>query len=58
MTWMANMGSEKVVAATLGISRKTVQELVGRARKRMGIPTRLAAIIKWDRWVNQQQVEA
>jgi FixJ family two-component response regulator len=50
MSRMVAAGLEKIVAADLGISRKTVQELVGRAKKRIGARTRVTALIEWDRW--------
>lgn len=55
MTGMAELGAEKVVADRLGISRKTVMELVYRAKKRIGARTRLLAVIEWDRWARSQE---
>lgn len=48
-------GSQKVVADLLGISVKTVDTFLARARLRMEARTRFEALIRWDRWVNQQR---
>jgi DNA-binding NarL/FixJ family response regulator len=54
MNLLIQTGLEKIVALELGLSRKTVQELVGRTRKRMGARTRLLAAIEWDRWSRKE----
>lgn len=54
MTCLADKGVKKAVAGELGISEGTVKELVGRAKRRIGATTQLAAVIKWDRWERTQ----
>lgn len=49
-TVCASDGLLKAVAIDLGISIKTVDTLLGRAKNRMGARTRFAAILLWDRW--------
>jgi DNA-binding CsgD family transcriptional regulator len=43
-------GCEKRTADMMGISMKTVSTLVVRAKQRMGVGTRLHALIEFDRW--------
>jgi len=43
------MGSEQLAADALGVSVKTVSAQVSRAKVRMGMKTRLLALIAWDR---------
>ena len=51
-------GCQKIVASVLGISVKTVDTYLSRARIRMEVRTRIEALLRWDRWVNQQRERA
>jgi DNA-binding CsgD family transcriptional regulator len=55
MSRMADIGSQKAVAAQLGIAQNTVQELIYRAKRRIGTQTSMAAVVTWDRWARGQQ---
>jgi DNA-binding CsgD family transcriptional regulator len=57
MSCMADKGSQKVVAAELGIAQNTVQELVYRAKQRIGARTSMAAVVAWDRWARVNSTE-
>jgi FixJ family two-component response regulator len=50
MSLLVTTGMEKIVAADLGISVKTVAELMRRAKGKMKAKTRLLAVLEWDRW--------
>jgi DNA-binding NarL/FixJ family response regulator len=54
MSLLTTVGLEKIVAVELGISRKTVCELVGRSKRRIGARTRLLAVLEFDRWARAQ----
>jgi DNA-binding CsgD family transcriptional regulator len=58
MNRLTEIGLEKIVAMELGISHKTVQELVNRAKRRIGARTRVTAILEWDRWARAKEVAA
>lgn len=47
-------GSSKRVAALMGISHRTVEVYVQRARERMKVATRLQAVLLWDRTYGQR----
>lgn len=51
---LENAGALKVVAGQLGLSFKTVDTFLGRARRRMGSRTRFEALITFDRWARAQ----
>jgi DNA-binding CsgD family transcriptional regulator len=42
-------GSSKVTARLMGLSHRTVEVYVLRARAQMGVGTRMAAVLEWDR---------
>jgi DNA-binding CsgD family transcriptional regulator len=41
--------NSKRAARALGLSHRTVETYVQRACGKMGVPTRMAAVLKWDR---------
>lgn len=43
-------GAVKIAADRLGISFKTADTFLGRAKRRMGAQTRFDALIEFDRW--------
>ena len=47
---LENAGAVKIAADRLGISFKTADTFLGRAKKRMGARTRFEALIQFDRW--------
>lgn len=49
-----NAGAVKIAADRMGISFKTADTFLGRARDRMGARTRFEALIQFDRWARAQ----
>lgn len=47
---LAMAWSSKQAARLNGISHKTIEQHIHTAKKRMGIPHRLGAVLEWDRW--------
>ena len=52
---LAKVGCDKLAARQLGVSSRTVETHVRNARKRMGIATRVVAVVVWDRWQNRRK---
>lgn len=52
------VGSPKGAAYELNISIRTLDCLFGEAKKRMGLRTRLHALLEWDRYKYDRQLQA
>ena len=51
-------GDSKIAARELGISHRTVEKYLERARQRMNVARTLIAVLKWDRYVNARTDKA
>ena len=47
-------GREKVAADRMGVCRMTLTNRVRRAKEKMGVETRIAALLEFDRWKREQ----
>lgn len=50
---LAVVGCNKLIARQMGIDKRTVEEHLRRAFKRMDVPNRIVGAIQWDRWMRE-----